>query len=68
MTTTRGRTEMQKELTEYFGEDIMQWLTRERELYGRTWRSLSDGIYNSTGYRVKHTTLARWMSYERNGR
>ena len=88
--TTRSRTALQKELSDFYNEDIMKLITRWREdprgsgepaadllavarqqrndNYVMTWRRISFRIAGDTGYRIAWTTLARWMSYERNGR
>jgi transposase-like protein len=64
----RWRTEMQINLSEYYDEDIMSRIVWWREHDNMSWREIHSKIYLDTGYRVASTTLARWMSYERNGR
>lgn len=64
----RWRTEMQNELSEFYGEDIMRWIDRHRTSYDFTWQMVASRIASDTGYRLSPTTLARWMAYERNGR
>lgn len=62
----RWRTEMQINLSEFYDEDIMRVIKRWRD--SMSWREIHSKIYLDTGYSVASTTLARWMSYERNGR
>jgi hypothetical protein len=66
--TTRSRTEMQTNLSDFYNEDIMRMLAFWREHEGMSWRRIAIMIGDDTGYRVQPTTLARWMSYERTGR
>lgn len=64
----RWRTEMQVELSEFYGDDIMQWIEFHRSQYGWSWHTVSAQICKDTGYRLSPHTYARWMAYERNGR
>lgn len=66
--TTRSRTAMQKELSEFYGEDIMKWIDYHQAQYGWSWRTIAYKIAGDTGYMLAPTTYARWMAYERNGR
>lgn len=68
--TARSRTEMQKELTNFYNEDIMLWIKRQQTEGGTrmTYRQLSQRIADDTGYRIQPQTIARWVSYEKSGR
>jgi hypothetical protein len=65
---SRYRTGMQKELSEFYNEDIMRWIDRHRTSYDMTWHEISSRITSDTGYRLSPHTYARWMAFERNGR
>lgn len=61
------RTQLQTELTDFYGEDVMRVIERWRSAR-ISYRRMSGMIYDDTGYRVKPATIARWAAYERNGR
>lgn len=66
--TNKPRTALQKELSQFYKEDIMSQILWWREHDRMSWHQIHSKIYLDTGYMVASTTLARWMSYERNGR
>lgn len=60
-------TSMQNELSTFYEQDVCRWI-QVRQLAGMTYVQISIQIQQDTGWRVKPTTLQRWMSYWRNGR
>lgn len=62
----RWRTRLQMELSEKLGADVMGWIERQHRT--RTYKQIRMTLFGLTGHKVAATTLARWMSYERNGR
>lgn len=61
-------TKAQRELTEYYGEDIVHLVIFWHEHDGMTWRRIARRVHDETGYRLSQATFASWASYERNGR
>ncbi len=65
--TSEPMTSLQDELTKFYEQDVCRWI-KEQQKRGRTYREISITIASDTGWRIQPTTLARWMSYWRNGR
>ena len=61
---SKQRTRLQKELSNWLGEDVMDFIVRAHQHDGMTYRQIAADL-SSSGYRVKGTTISGWVSYER---
>lgn len=67
MTMTKNRSKRQRDLSDYLNEDVIIWIKRRKNVFGNTYPEIAK-MLSQSGWDVKATTIARWMSYERNGR
>lgn len=65
MTTTRPRTGMQKELSNWLDEDVMEFITWSHQHDGQSYRQIAEELSKS-GYDVNPALISSWVAAERN--
>jgi hypothetical protein len=63
--TTKQRTGLQKELSDWLDEDVIEFIKRRHDLQGATYRKIAAELSES-GWDIKIATVSSWISYERN--